>query len=147
MKTYIRLLVLSAFAFLVGCSSAKTEVYGRVSAETNLIGTHWKLTVLNDKELSKNETPRREAHIIFNHGIFNGNTGCNNMRGSYVASENKISFSDKGLMTTMMYCEGSVENEFLQVLKNIYRYELRDEHLELYDSNDVKLAQFESVRF
>ena len=121
------------------------EVCQHNGSKANLTNTYWKLTVLNDKALSKNATNTKEVHIILSDGNYKGYSGCNGMGGSYTVSEDKISLSNIGMATTMMFCEGSVEPEFLKTLTNIYRYELKGEYLKVFDKDDVQLAQFESV--
>ena len=88
---------------------------------------------------------RREAHMVLSQGKVRGNSGCNGMGGTYILDGDKLSFSDKGMAMTRMFCEGSVEVEFLQAIKAMYSYKIQGEYLEIFDKNGVNLARFESV--
>ncbi len=109
----------------------------------NLENTYWKVTVVGDKAVALSK--RREAHMILSGGIIKGNSGCNGLGGAYKLDDDKLSFSDKGFMSTMMFCEGSIEVEFLKALKKMYRYEIKGEYLEVFDKDDARLIRFESV--
>ncbi len=68
-------------------------------------------------------------------------TDCNNMRGGYIVTDNRIEFGR--MMSTRMYCEGSQEDLFAGMLENVTSYFIDDEGrliLELkYDSGSVIL--------
>ena len=121
------------------------EVCQNQNSKASLENTYWKLTVLSDKPLPNTKAFARETYMILNQGKIKGNSGCNSMGGTYKLNGNKISFSDKGMMMTKMFCKGSAEVEFIKALKNMYRYELKGEYLEIFDKNSARLARFESV--
>ena len=132
MKNYIYLmLTITIFSFL-SCSSNTLT----------LEKTNWKLLTLNNQTISKPVSKSREAYIIFDSEKISGNSSCNNMRGSYVLDGNKISLSPNGMMMTMMFCEGSVENEFLSVLKEMYTYKIMTHCLFLYNKQGEEIAKF-----
>jgi len=121
------------------------ETCPHLGSEAKLTNTYWKLTILNDKALPHTQAKKREAFLIFSNGKVKGNSGCNGLGGTYALSGDKISFSDKGFMMTRMFCQGSVEIEFIKTLKKMYRYKIVGEYLEIFDIHDIKLARFESV--
>jgi heat shock protein HslJ len=49
-------------------------------------------------------------------------TDCNSMSASYTAKDGKISLGE--MATTMMYCEGSQEQEFSGLLRGVSKYEI-----------------------
>lgn len=125
------MLTITIFSFL-SCSSNTLT----------LEKTNWKLLTLNNQTISKPVSKSREAYIIFDSEKISANSSCNNMRGSYVLDGNKISLSPNGMMMTMMFCEGSVENEFLSVLKEMYTYKIMTHYLFLYNKQGEEIAKF-----
>lgn len=53
-------------------------------------------------------------------GTFSATTDCNSVGGEYVVSEYKISFGK--MLSTLMYCENSQENDFTKMLKEVENY-------------------------
>lgn len=53
-------------------------------------------------------------------GKFSATTDCNRIAGKYVVAGNKITFSD--MISTKMFCEGSQESEFAELLSNTSGY-------------------------
>jgi len=121
------------------------EVCQNPKSEAKLINTYWKVTVINDKAVSYTKPNTREAYMILSNGKVKGNSGCNGLGGVYTLDGDKLSFSDKGFASTMMFCEGSIEQEFLSALREMQRYELKGEYLEVFGKNDNRLIRFESV--
>jgi heat shock protein HslJ/uncharacterized lipoprotein NlpE involved in copper resistance len=113
--------------------------------KANLTNTYWKLTILNNKSIKQTNNTKREAHIILSQGKLRGNSGCNGIGGSYILDKDKLSFSDKGVMMTRMFCKQSREEEFLEAMRNMYKYKIEGEYLNIFDKNGVNLARFESV--
>jgi len=112
-------------------------------SKAKLENTYWKATIVGDTPVPR--TKRREAYIIFSQGIVKGNSGCNGLGGKYILNGNKLSFSDKGFMSTRMFCKGSIEPQFLKALKKIANYKIDGEYLELFDKDGNRLIRFESV--
>lgn len=81
---------------------------------------NWVSTKYND---GKNIVPRTENKftLTFNKPKnFSATTDCNGIGGEYILSGNKISF-DK-MMSTMMFCENSQENDFSKSLGEVQSY-------------------------
>ena len=112
-------------------------------SKAKLENTYWKVTIVGDESVSRTST--REAYMIFSQGIVKGNSGCNGLGGRYILDGDKLSFSDKGFMSTRMFCKGSIEPQFLKALKNIVSYKIDGEYLEVFDKNGDRLIRFESV--
>jgi len=53
-------------------------------------------------------------------GTFGATTDCNGIGGNYTATASTVSFSE--MMSTLMYCEGSQEAEFRDMLENTEAY-------------------------
>ena len=55
-------------------------------------------------------------------GTFSSTTDCNGIGGKYVIKDNTITFSD--MMSTLMYCDGSQENDYRKVFEESHTYKL-----------------------
>lgn len=71
-------------------------------------------------------------------GSVYGTTDCNNFFGTYEAQANTISFGPLG--STLMFCEGAQESQFLSQLQDVEFYELFPEVLSL--SSEAISMQF-----
>ncbi len=70
-------------------------------------------------------TPNKKGDFVLtflDEGSISIKTDCNRMGGTYKFSENKITFGS--FMSTLMYCEGSKENEFAKMLQENKIYSL-----------------------
>ena len=118
---------------LSGCISKNSSI--------RLENNHWKALSVKDKKILESE--RREVSMLFSKGVVKGSSGCNGLGGRYTLDGNKLSFSDKGFMTTRMFCKDSIEPEFLKALKQVDSYKIYGDNLELYDKNNRLLIKFE----
>ena len=72
--------------------------------------------------------------------MINGNTSCNRFRGKITVSNHKVNIS--GLSSTEMMCKDfETENLFLEALKDVSRYTLKEEKLQLLDKNNRLLIE------
>lgn len=69
-----------------------------------------------------------------------GNTGCNQLFGSFKVNQNKISFEGMGM--TKMYCEGVKENEYVNMINKVESYSIIDNQLILMDKDGVQLLKY-----
>ena len=69
-----------------------------------------------------------------------GNTGCNQMFGSFSTQQNNISFS--GMGATKMYCEGIKENEYLQLFDKVDSYKITNNQLVFMDKSNKELLKY-----
>ena len=80
----------------------------------------WVKTTMNDGKVT---TPKKSDvfSITFNKdGNVAVTTDCNGMGGAYTVNGNKLTF--KQMISTMMYCEGSQEQEFASKLQEVASY-------------------------
>lgn len=70
-----------------------------------------------------------------------GNDGCNNIHGSFeLKANNGIAVGDK-MASTMMFCEGVADRDFMQGLKTVTNYDVVDGQL-ILSSGDVVIMTF-----
>ncbi len=143
-RTFTKFLLLS-FLLLLSCSSSKDDKQ-QTKQDAALSNTYWKLTEIEGSQVTvKDET--KEPHFVLkiNQNI-SGNTGCNELYGTYSSSKDNIKFTD--IATTKMACLDpdffSVEIKFLNVLKSAANYKITSDTLELYKDNKL-LARFSAV--
>ena len=72
----------------------------------------------------------RTPSLVFNAGIFTGNTGCNSMSGR-VNYDNKDLRFNPTINTSKMSCNEYDESAFLSLLKRVDNYSLTGNTLEL----------------
>ena len=109
-----------------------------------LTDTKWKLVQLNGKAAVAAEGS--EAHLFLERkgGAFSGSTGCNQMTGTYIASEGALQFTPGGV--TMKMCPPPVmqqEQALLAAIKATTNYRIDGDALELLNGTQP-LAQFEA---
>lgn len=76
----------------------------------------WQKAEYNDERTITPIKSDKFTLTFLDNGTVEIGTDCNNAGGDYVKDGNLISFVN--LRTTLMYCEGSQETEFLQLLEN-----------------------------
>lgn len=81
---------------------------------------NWVSTIYNNDTRTTPRDSKKFSITLKNSGTFTATTDCNNAGGNYVIDGNKISF-DK-IMSTMVYCEGSQENDFMKMLGEVANY-------------------------
>jgi len=80
----------------------------------------WISALYND---GKNITPKNANAFTLtfsNDGVFSATTDCNSIGGIYTTKDGKITFNE--MRSTLMYCEGSQESEFVKLLNNASSY-------------------------
>lgn len=110
-----------------------------------LVNTYWKLTQLNDKEITVSEN-QREPHIVFNaENRISGSDGCNRMMGSYTLDGDNLSLGE--LAGTRMACMDGAEqaDAFNKTLTKVTAYNLQGDALELHDDTGSVIARFKAV--
>lgn len=86
-------------------------------------------TYKNDKKI----TPIKDRFTLtLNAGkTFSATTDCNGVGGEYTVNGNKITFTN--MVSTLMYCEGSQEQDFTQMLGQIQDYKFTSNGELLFD--------------
>jgi putative lipoprotein len=112
---------------------------------TKLRETDWELAEVSGKPASPGEG--HVAHLVLHKkGRLTGSTGCNQIAGSYIASEGALQFTPAG--TTMKMCSPQIagqEQAFLAALKATTAYRIDGQTLELLNGQQV-LARFEAIK-
>ena len=80
----------------------------------------WISALYNDGKEIKPRNAKAFTLTFSNNGTFSATTDCNSVGGAYTAKDGKISFYE--MRSTLMYCEGSQESEFVKLLTNTDRY-------------------------
>jgi heat shock protein HslJ len=134
--------LLSIFVFLsliiISCSP-------KLSPDQAWANQRWVLKELKGVPVQLSGT-RRDAYIEFTPADkrFSGNAGCNRISGNYtLEKKNRISLGE--VISTKMSCNDiAFETAFLASLKDVDRYELKDNALTFKDGNKV-MVRFEPV--
>jgi len=82
----------------------------------------WYLVPATDADTATGKLP--DISFDIKESKFSGNTGCNRMSGTFIATDSTLQFSDK-MITTRMYCAGYNESPFLQNLLRVESYKFR----------------------
>jgi len=126
-------------------TSASQPAASGGNATTALENTYWKLTHLGDTPI-RMASQQQEPHFVLNsesHRV-NGSGGCNRLTGSYELHGDQLAFSQ--MVGTMMACLEGMETEkaFLDVLKQVNKWKITGQQLELFDATGSLLASFEA---
>jgi len=76
----------------------------------------WISVTYNDGTKMIPKVPGKFTLTFKNDSTFSATTDCNSMGGKYVVKGEQITFSN--IFSTMMFCEGSQENDFAKILEN-----------------------------
>ena len=127
MRTKLKSFILSAVLFVSVSSlsaqidSSKIEAPKKLSPISKLSGK-WYLVPALESDTATGRIP--EIQFDIKESRFTGNTGCNRMSGSFLATDSTLHFSEK-MITTRMYCTGYNESAFLQNLLRVESYKYR----------------------
>ncbi|MDM1383419.1 META domain-containing protein [Myroides marinus] len=134
---------------VVSCKTAgeitETPVEKKVDMRKQLDG-EWVLNSITTpstagkdfKALFSMKTPTLKFEVKGNK--FFGNDGCNNIHGSFeVKAGNVIKLGDK-MASTMMFCHGVADREFMDALKSTTNYDIVDEKLVLRSGDIIVLT-------
>jgi heat shock protein HslJ len=127
MRTKLKSFILTAllFAFVSGVNaqtdSSIVPAPKRTMANIKLTGK-WYLVPATDADTATGKLP--DISFDIKESKFSGNTGCNRMSGTFIATDSTLQFSDK-MITTRMYCAGYNESPFLQNLLRVESYKFR----------------------
>lgn len=75
---------------------------------------NWISALYNDGKKVEPKKPGKFTITFSTDGKVSGTTDCNSFGGNYTVTDNKISFGD--MFSTKMYCEGSQESDFMNLL-------------------------------
>jgi uncharacterized lipoprotein YbaY/heat shock protein HslJ len=107
--------------------------------------THWRLTRLDGKPLLLTNG-QKEPTLAFRAGDtrFAGNTGCNNLSGTYRLSGANLSLTS--IAVTKMACQQGMDIEaaLFTALGKVSNWRMTGQQLELLDSGNAVVARFEA---
>ena len=125
---------LSSCGTTTGTGSANTE------STTNLalLGS-WTLSEIDGSNINE-DFPNKKPSLTFEPVTkkFTGNSGCNNVFGSFTTNNNAINFGDAA--STKMFCEGVNEKVFTDALDKVTHFKLEGTRLILLEK-DKKLME------
>lgn len=86
--------------------------------EADFVGTTWEWVevLYNDETRVEPKKPRDFTITFSDGGRFSAETDCNAMGGAYSVDNQGLMFSQ--IISTQMYCEGSIESDFAEMLTN-----------------------------
>ena len=96
-----------------------TQKVKKEKTDTTTLNGKWYLQPLLASDTATGQIP--VLHINGSSGTFTGNTGCNNMRGSFQKTDTSFVFN-QNIITTKMNCIGYDEAAFLRNLQRTNRY-------------------------
>jgi heat shock protein HslJ len=126
--------------FFVSCNSSKNtsnELY-ESSDEVSTIDGNWLLLSWKTKEnlpfFDLNKTPS----IQVSKDKITGFGGCNRFNASISIDKSILQISK--IAATRMFCEGVAENDFFSILREVNRFEIKENELFLFDSQNQSLV-------
>jgi heat shock protein HslJ len=112
-----------------------TQKIKKEKTDTTTLNGKWYLQPLLASDTAAGKIP--VLHISLSAGTFTGNTGCNNMRGSFQKTDTSFVFSPN-IITTKMNCTGYDEAAFLRNLQRTNRYKFEKDVLVLmFDATEL----------
>ena len=142
----MKIIISACICFLLACNgpasntssmtgdTAATAMAVVKTADTTSLGGGWFLQPVLASDTASGEIPTLRFDLAKTH--FSGNTGCNNMNGTfwYSDKDSSISFNDK-FAATKMSCPGYNEQAFVKSLMHVNHYRLEKGMLILLSDN------------
>jgi heat shock protein HslJ len=94
----------------------------------NTLAGRWVLMPVMPSDTATGNIPY--INFDLQEGRFSGNSGCNNMGGSFFVKQDALQFGEN-IISTKMDCPGYNEKPFLDNLLKTNRYEIKDGVLQL----------------
>jgi heat shock protein HslJ len=126
MHTKLKSFILTALLFaLLSGLNAQMQTAPRPKNTQGIMALvgKWYLQPALDSDTSTGHIP--DIRFDIKQSRFTGNTGCNQMSGSFLATDTSLHFSDN-MITTRMVCIGYNEVAFLQNLLRIDNYKFKN---------------------
>ena len=135
LKSFILIALLFASLYMI-CAQVKPtiESLNKKSWSISDLEGKWYLLIDSEKDTSNNRIPEIQFDIRQNR--YSGTTGCNQMSGSFMATDSTLHINDK-MITTRMFCPGYDETSFLQNLLKIDGYRYKNGCLMLTSKNAI----------
>lgn len=140
-------LILVMAVILMSCVANKNMTADSSNTATNqatILNDIWALEEIQGAAVTVNdfgrEIPVLEFHMA--DGKVMGNSGCNQLSGTYRIDGNEIFFGP--MISTKMACMGNGEQRFLEALNKAKMFKIENLKLYLLDG-DVETLQFKKV--
>lgn len=117
----------------------------KLSVNTPLDNTYWRLAELNGAPVTPHEDQQRETHLILRiDGQVGGFGGCNHLTGRYERDGSLVRFIDLG--STLMACPYSdEEGAFMSALQRVTSFRILGESLDLRNDEGQSIALLRAV--
>ena len=142
MKKYTIAVVSVLTLLLTSCMASKAA-----KNTANIYDTTWELEYISGPRIAfEGLYPNKKPQITFDQKETKvyGNNGCNGYSAPYTLNGESLTFGEPG-PSTMMFCEGGGEQQFLQQMKKITSYAIdKDGKLNLIEG-DVPMMRFKKV--
>lgn len=128
-------------SMILSCKSVKAP--SAIPAELKDPKKVWALTYITDPRITFDGLyPNQKPRVTFNlnSNEINGFTGCNSFSSRIKINGDSISINSP--LQTIMICQGTGENTFVNMLNKIDRYHIKEGKLELLN-NEIVMMRFE----
>jgi len=146
-NNYLYIVVLFTSLFFVNACAYTNSKEGSQSTEAiaELKNTYWKILSIQGNPVVSVEGERELFMQLRFDDSLKGFAGCNAIMGSYTTKMRTLIFSN--VASTRKYCAPAMDQEqaYLQALVLVIMFEIKGEHLYLYDQNDQLMFDLESV--
>jgi heat shock protein HslJ len=129
LKSFLLTAVLIALLSGVNAQSDSTRLADssrvaapKKSSTLSKLSGKWFLIPALESDTATGHIP--EIQMDIKESKFSGNTGCNRMSGTFLATDSTLHFSEK-MITTRMFCAGYNESAFLQNLLRVDGFKFR----------------------
>ncbi|MDX6191720.1 META domain-containing protein [Flavobacterium sp. Fl-318] len=142
MKNYVIAIVAISTVFFSSCKASK-----ETKSTANIYDTTWELEYISGPRIAFDGLfPNKKPQLTFDQKETRvyGNNGCNGYSASYTLEGKKLSFGEAG-PTTMMFCDGGGEQQFLQQINKITSYTIDKEGKLNLNEGDVPMMRFKKV--
>ncbi|MFH6942856.1 META domain-containing protein [Flavobacterium sp. FlaQc-52] len=142
MKNYVIAIVAISTVFFSSCKASK-----ETKSTANIYDTTWELEYISGPRIAFDGLfPNKKPQLTFDQKETRvyGNNGCNGYSASYTLDGKKLSFGEAG-PTTMMFCDGGGEQQFLQQINKITSYTIDKEGKLNLNEGDVPMMRFKKV--
>lgn len=138
MKNLLAILVITGLGIFQSCSTQNPNNPQTLNLEISGNYTLEFADGINLKEGFPNKVPTLILESISKK--LTGNTGCNQMFGSFTTKQNKINFKEIG--ATKMFCEGVKENEYLSLLNEVDSYKITQNQLTFSNKEGKEILKY-----
>lgn len=116
------------------------------SEEMELAGTWELVSTISEPTPFKDLYPNTKPTIAFDARPkqVSGTTGCNSYTGSYSIDGRTISFGS-GFALTKMACEGNGEAVFIERVRKVNKFFIKDQNTLMLLQDDVALLEFKKI--